>query len=206
MTTTMKPDAPAAADAPRLPGAGATELRTRFAHAVDHAATRRYREAEFAGAQLQLAVASVRNGISDSLGPASRAMDEYLLAARSALHCAHKNDWSPEDATLADAEDFEQTSGSITALGHRFDAEARCYESGTIDGASFMSGIEVFVADIDRDLRATGAYDRLEPHPRSPGKLFSMQALADDMPAGRKRLERDLSANAYPRERPPGNE
>lgn len=169
-------------------------MRARFTHACEHAAARRFRETEFAGAQLELAVASVRNGMTESPGPASRAVDEFSLAARSALHFAHAD---AREGDYEEADEFEPASNAITALVQRFDAESRSYERGGLDGASFMAGVEILVLDIDRDLRATGAFDRFEPHSRTPVDFFREHSRANPAPA-LAQAPQDLDAQRSP--------
>ena len=185
----------AAAEFQALPAArreaAATRLAERFAQACAVMPRRRYEEAEFKAKQFSYAVESIRTHQSTSTALGSVLLDQFALAARSALETAEQPgavpvvEQPPQDdgaearqPGLDVAELLERTASEdsrlddLMSLAGNYDAQARLFDAGTLAAESFMSGHAVMVGEVLRTIRLRLALGDEYAQQRSPIELF----------------------------------
>jgi hypothetical protein len=171
--------------------AAAARLAERFDQACVVMPRRRYEEAEFKAKQFSYAVESIRTHQSTSTALGSVLLDQFALAARSALETAALSgeaagdesvpaDGAADDLGLAAdvAELLERTASEdsrladLLSLAGNYDAQARLFESGALAAESFMSGHAVMVGEVLRSIRMKLALGEQYAQERSPIELF----------------------------------
>jgi hypothetical protein len=185
----------AAAEFQELPAARreatATRLAERFAQACAVMPRRRYEEAEFRAKQFSYAVESIRTHQSTSTALGSVLLDQFALAARSALETADQSGGaSLVDLPLQDfpaaafqpaldvAELVERTASEdsrlddLMSLAGNYDAQARLFDGGALAAESFMSGHAVMVGEVLRAIRLRLGLGEEYAQQRSPIELF----------------------------------
>lgn len=100
----------------------------------------------------ELNVQAVRRGDMSCIDAASRALDDFVMSARSTIECAGATppaNGQADEIAGADLPALDQAR----SLQRNFELQTRSLGSGTLESAEFMSGHQLLVAEALKQLR-----------------------------------------------------